>query len=97
MVVRQPVIDAIERVVREQLSDAVVDRVTVQEDIDHDGDEILRVFVIFDAGKGRPDPNRTVSMVRHVRERLHEVKEDRFPIISYVSTSDAKRMKPAAA
>ena len=87
----------IENTIREQLSDTLIDSVRVQEDIDHDGDEILRVFVIFDDEKGRPDPNKTVSMVRHVREKLHGVKEDRFPIISYVSTSDAKRINPAAA
>lgn len=89
--------DAIERVVRKQLSDAQIDSVTVRQDVDHDGDEILRVFVIFDARKGQLDPDKTVSMVRHVREELHKLEESRFPIISYVSKSDAKRMKSAAA
>ncbi len=94
---KEDIQNVIENTIREQLSDAVIDRITVQEDIDHDGDEILRVLVIFDAEKGGHDSNKTVSMVRHVREKLHELKEDRFPIISYVSTSDAKRMTPAAA
>jgi len=89
----------IEGTIREQLEGAVIDSVEVHEDVDHDEDPILRVFVIYDDKVSRLDPGKTVGMVRHVRDKLeHEAGgEDRFPIISYISRTDAKRLNAATA
>lgn len=89
----------IEDTIREQLEGAVIDSVKVYEDFDHDGDPILRVFVIYDDKASKLDTGKTVGMVRHIWKKLEEraVAEDRFPIISYISRSDAKRLNAATA
>lgn len=86
----------IEDVVRKRLSDAMIDDVIVWEDVDHYGDDILRVRVIFDSRKSRLDPQKTLGMVRLVREALAEIGEERFPIFYYVSRAEAKGLTPAA-
>lgn len=87
----------VEAVVRERLAEAQVQRVTVQEDEDHEGDRILRVMVVFDDSKGKLDPQRTLSLARHVRSRLDVVNAFLPPVFRFVSAADAARIPPAAA
>lgn len=87
----------IEEVVRDRFGDASIVSVHVREDEDFDGDIVLYVTVVFDAKKPL-DSDKTNSIVRHTRHRLMHERDDRaFPVFSFVSKSDASRLKTAAA
>ena len=90
------VADLIERVVRERFSGVTIQSVTVMKDADDDDDAVFLVTVVFDQ-KGPLDPQKTAGLARHVRHKLLERKENAFPIISFVSKSDAARVGAAAA
>ncbi|QBF29738.1 hypothetical protein [Thalassococcus sp. S3] len=60
----------------------------VREDLDHDGDPILRIKFVFETEDNRLDPKKVKSMIRHLREPLAEIGEDRFPITSYMTKEE---------
>lgn len=86
----------IDATVRERLGDEVIDSVSVVPDADSDGDRVFVVQVIF-KGPGPLDNEKTATIIRHIRHRLREQKEEAFPIISFTSQADAKVMKSEAA
>jgi hypothetical protein len=86
--------EVIEGVVRERLADARILDVQVKEDEDCDGDKVYRVNVIFE---GALDAHRMAGLVRHARARLSERNMYSFPLFRFISQSDAKRLRAAAA
>lgn len=67
--------------------------VTVIRDIDFDGDEILKVDIVFE-GTPRDIDARTVSgAVRRVRPKLRDLGEMAFPLLSFISRGDAGALK----
>lgn len=86
----------LESMIRKELAGIEIDRVDVREDVDHDGDEILRVLVVFGGSQDDLDGRRTLHAITRVHETLLDEGEVRFPIFSYVSRADAKGLKPAA-
>lgn len=87
----------IDRVVRERFKDVAIQRVSVVRDTDYQDDDVFRVTVVFDH-KGPLDAQRTAGLVRHLRHSLiDELKEDTFPIVAFISKSDAARMGAEAA
>jgi hypothetical protein len=87
----------IEEVVRDRIGDAIVESVEVLEDADSEGDAILRVRVVFDSSQGRPDTREVAGLVRHLRLRLDAEQEPRFPLMSFVSRKDVRKLSPEAA
>jgi hypothetical protein len=63
--------------------------VRVRDDLDSDGDEVLRVDVIFEGARKDVDVARLTGAIRHVRPKLYEVDEKAFPVISFISKKDA--------
>ena len=92
---RDEIKKAIEEVVREQLAGAKIVDVQVVEDTDCDGEGIYRVMVIY-AGE-KLDTEKTASLVRYTRSRLRERDSYEFPIFRFISQSDLKRLRAAAA
>jgi hypothetical protein len=92
---RAKVKEAIEEVVRERLTGTDIVDVQVTEDTDCEGDTVYRVTVIYDAAKGRLDSAKTASLARYTRSRL--ANRDAFPLFSFISRSDLKRTRAAAA
>lgn len=88
---------AIEATVRERLSDAKVQNVTVTEGEDNEGDRIYRVLVVYDERSGKLDAHRMSGLARHIRARLDESQVFVHPIFRFVSQSDAKKLKSEAA
>lgn len=86
----------IEKTVRERFVDIDIQSVTVAEDVDFDGGPVLRVRIVFDH-KGPLDASKTSGIVRHLRHRLVEQDEMAFPIVAFMSKSDAAGMKAEAA
>jgi hypothetical protein len=89
--------EVIEAVVRERLSAAPILDVEIEEDEDFEGNAIFRVMVIYDQATGLIDAQKAAGLVRHTRSRLGEHNVVNFPIFRFVSQSDAKKLKSAAA
>ena len=62
--------------------------VRVRDDFDSDGDEVLRVDVIFDGSPKDLDANSLIGAVRHVRPKLFEAQEKGFPVFSFISNRE---------
>ena len=86
----------IRAVLEEIFGDARIGDVHVASACDEDGDEILRVKVVFDGTEEQFDARKASSVVRHMRPRLAMIGEQAFPIISYVSSDEMSGVKDAA-
>ena len=87
----------IDRVVRERFQDVAIQSVSVARDTDYEDENVFRVTVVFDQ-KGPLDAQKSAGLVRHLRHALiDELKESTFPIVAFVSKSDAARMGTEAA
>ena len=63
---------------------------------DEDGDEFLRVYVVFNGTEEQFDAALASGVVRRMRPRLlDELMEEAFPVISYLSSSDMQTVKNA--
>ena len=95
-------IDKIAKVVRETLTSTfqknkILD-IRVAEDRDFDGEEILRVDVLFEGAADELDTKSVSGVVRSVRPRLlREVNESAFPLFSFIAQEDvgAERFEAA--
>jgi hypothetical protein len=87
----------LEKVVRSLLSErfpeASVERIVIRADTDQDGDKILRITVVLSSQVDKLDRDNLVGFVRHLRPKLSEVKTNEFPVVRFVSASDAKKLK----
>jgi len=60
-------------------------------DHDRDGDEILRIEVIFDGRLKNKDAKHLAGAVRRLRPALEGADADLFPLLSFVSRTDYER------
>ena len=80
--------EAVESIVKERFDNVEIVRVDVEEGRDHDGEDVLYVRVVFDADVNELRAERMSGLVRHLRSRLGELGETRFPLTRYLSKSD---------
>ena len=89
----------LERIIRSVLEeifgDDRIEDVYVASAYDEDGDEILRITVVFDGTEEQFDARKASSVVRHMRPRLATIGEQAFPIISYVSSDEIGAVRDA--
>lgn len=57
-------------------------------DLDHDGDPILRIRAVYDETGGTPRGDRLLDSVGLLRDRLRALNDDRFPILTFISSDD---------
>jgi hypothetical protein len=62
--------------------------VRVRDDLDSDGDEVLRVDVIFEGSPKDLKGRSLAGAVRHIRPKLIEAKEGAFPVFSFISNKE---------
>ncbi|MGQ0566322.1 MAG: hypothetical protein ACT4OK_14800 [Gemmobacter sp.] len=74
-------------VLKARLPSSQVKSVVIRPDRDHDGEEILRVRVLVEEGS-RLEPQELKSLIRHTRDALAEVGEERFPMFTFLYPSD---------
>ncbi len=84
-------------VVHDRFPENSIQSVSVEQDVDQDGDPILKVTVVFDPAEGALDTHRVMGLIRHLRPKLLEKKYPEFPIFRFVSKKDAASLKIAAA
>ncbi|PSJ59981.1 hypothetical protein [Kumtagia ephedrae] len=82
----------IEKVVREQVHSGKVTDVAVKSGTGSDGDEIIRVHVVYESKSSIIDAQETVNVMRNVRGRLEKMGDDRFPVFYYVATSEVGKI-----
>lgn len=80
----------ISRIVAQQLSGAAVETVSVRQEIDDDGDDILRIVIVLDRKPSVADQAKMLGLVRHLRSGLAEAASRSFPLLSFVSKQDAR-------
>lgn len=78
----------VDRVLREQLAEIGYEHADVVEDVDHDGDDILRIEITYKKVGERVDPAPTFSVTTKLRKALAEVGEYRFPHLKHVFPED---------
>lgn len=89
--------EIIRSVLNDRFPDAKIARVAIKSDVDRDGDDILRVVVVLEGRPSQLDRKALVGFVRHLRSRLEEVNREEFPVLSFVSRSEAKQLDLEAA
>ena len=80
--------EAIESVVKTRFEEGQIVSVSVQPDVDADGEDILRVRIVFNANRPTLDAELASSLIRHLRLKIEEIGETAFPIMSFVSKAD---------
>ena len=80
--------NTIKRVVEQELAPAKLVSVELSEDVDHDGDPILRVDIVFEIEGDRLEPSKVRGLARHLREPLEALHEERFPVLSFKTKAE---------
>ena len=83
-------------VLSERMRGTRIVSVQAEHDLDADGDDVLNVTVVIESAS-KLDASNLASIVRHVRPRLGEVGENSFPMMSFVTQSDARKLGLEAA
>lgn len=87
----------IKEVLKELFRDAPIEDVLLESYVDDEGDKILRIYVILTHMKKDLDREALFHMVGRLMEALEERGRDEFPVVSFFTRADAKRLKLAAA
>ena len=74
----------------------VVD-VTIIEEVDWEGDEVLRIDMIFEGSIKKLHGEKLSRALQHVRSKLNEVHESAIPLVSFISKADLRRSKRVSA
>ena len=78
----------IRHVIEERLAPTQVVDVEAEEDVDHDGDGIVRIRIVFAADSGRPRAENVVGLTGLVRKPLLEGRINRFPILTFMTSEE---------
>ena len=85
----------VETLLKERFPSAAINRVVVKSDTDDDGDKILRITVVLDAPSATLDRDNLLGFVRHLKPRLAEANFPEFPLLSFVSKNEARKLVAA--
>ncbi len=81
-----------------ELTQIEIRDVIVESAFDREGDEYLRINVIYTGAPRNLDPKKISGMVRKLRPKLLELaNETAFPVISYISSTEWGIKQVAAA
>ena len=81
---------------RETFPENTLIEVVVKPGLDWEGDKILDIIFVFDETKKTLDVKKSIKLDTLVRNRI-VVEEDRFPLIEFANTEDARVMKIGSA
>ncbi|MDE2739702.1 MAG: hypothetical protein F4170_06110 [Rhodobacteraceae bacterium] len=76
--------------VQKHLEPAEIVNLISREDEDADGDPIMRIRVVYNPEKNPLDPNKTLSLTRHLRQKMGNIFIERFPIFYFVTKEEDK-------
>ena len=78
----------IKRIIAERLAPTQVVDVEFEEDVDHDGDEIVRIGIVFEENCERPKAEKVVGLTGLVRKALLDSHNYRFPILTFMTSQE---------
>lgn len=89
---RREVQDIVARVVRAQLPGTDLPAIRVWPDVDHDGDPVLRVEIVFreEDEELRCKMGLGVGLILAMQERLYTLGETRFPHPEFLRAADVR-------
>ena len=96
-VVSTTVEEAIWSAVKDRFPGGEIESIRVREDLDHDDDPILHIDLIVLDRKRVLDPKRAADLIGVVRARLVEIGVTSFPVLSFISKSEAGKIRSEAA
>lgn len=88
--------DMIRGLLQPRLGAATIQEVVVGRDTDADGDDILRIRVVIELTDDHLQPDQTRGLVRSIRPRLADLGEEAFPILSFMTSAEARELGAAA-
>ncbi len=75
-----------------RFADIQIVKVDVEPDFDRDGDDILRIRVVFNGSLKDSDASLVMGATRAIRPKIeNEIENDLFPLLSFVSQVDYNR------
>jgi hypothetical protein len=87
-VIDQTLFSAIHDVIVRELRPARIVRVDVARDLDHDGDPILRIKIVFEAENDRLNPTAVRGLIRNLREALIPLDVNEFPMFNFATVKE---------
>jgi hypothetical protein len=78
--------DAVRKTMSDQFKSVKVRNITVKDDTDQFGDDVLHIDVVHSAK--RLDPRKAADFTGRLRERLLTFNEQKFPVVYFVSSTD---------
>ncbi|MBX9797552.1 hypothetical protein [Sphingomonas sp.] len=88
---------AIEELIGTRFEGATIDRIDFEATEDSDGDPVLWITIVFDSEMSQIKSGRMAGLARHLRPALIEQKEERFPMVRFMSKRDHDRLDHVAA
>jgi hypothetical protein len=82
--VKKAVVDAVTRT----LYAVQILEVKMSEDVGPEGEDVLRIDVIFEGDPSKIDPRAVSGMIRTLRPVLDKADEPAFPLVSLISKAD---------
>jgi len=82
------VADTVAKVLGPDFENIKILKVNVAPDRDHDGNEILRIQVVFEGTLTGADARHVAGAARRLRPTLDEIDVDVYPLLSFVSKLD---------
>ena len=84
-------------VVNDRFPGGDIESIRIREDTDHEGDPILRIDLMV-GGRARVlDPKRAISLTGDLRSRLADIGITSFPVLSFISMAEARKLRNEAA
>ena len=80
--------DDIRRIIAERLAPTQIVDVEFEDDVDHDGDDIVRIGVVFADNCERPRAEKVVGLTGLVRKLLSDGHNYRFPILTFMTSQE---------
>lgn len=88
MAIDKQVEDVIAAVLEERFGTAKIVSVDVKPDVDEEGERVLFVNVVFNAGKKPLDARETSGLARRVLPKIEQLGETGFPVFSFIAQSE---------
>jgi len=85
-------LDQIKKVVKKTLTKPLgkvsITKIDVVDGVDADGDDILRISVIYDGGPEDLNPEKLLGITRILRDELDTIGEQAYPLVSFISKTE---------
>ena len=89
--------EIVRSVLKSRFDDLEILSINVTPDFDEDGDKIIVVKVVFDGERKTLNALETSGLVRRIlplMEKIGEIGETGFPILSFIAKSELGKTKP---